>query len=407
MTLPAIFQITDGTLPVAPTPRVSVNEVIGVVGTGEGARTGALPVNTPYHFNRVEPLGGQTADDARDSGNWTGVYANPATDDAAHKITDSLDFAVREILSHINEEVVVVRVPGGASGAAPTDAAMEAGIRALRRSQSARTAGFKPTVLLVDYLGYPRASANPYAAQAQAAAYLDDLDSVARDLDGVAVIGAAPTFSGGDISAWGRANRHPKTIAVGPANGTDADTAKDPSVSYAVSMLVREAQGGGRGVSLNLMDAIGYTGQIPSLSQSFTATTDDVSGLNNDGITAAFFHNGWHWKGVTFNQMPSNPIAADEIVSVERIQSEITEVLLNTAVLAAQRNITAQFFAFVTGRVNAYLSGLVAAGRIAAGACAPAATPIVNGTEAAFTISLGLHAPAISTRFTRFVQLQA
>lgn len=418
MTMASIVQINDGQVDQPTTPVAIVREVVGIVGTATDAAA-LLTENQPYRFDEAGAKGAaQTDAQAIAAFNWGGAYNDAKEDgltaDAARanaRVSDSLDYAVRDVVNNSDANVVAVRIPNQSGGSPPTAADIQTGLQAMRRAQA--VTGLKPTVLLVPYFGYARASASPYAALTtgvSAGVWVETLSQVADELDGIGVIGAPANLTRAQLQTWISNNKGAKIVAATPATGASLGAYRDAAPSYAISMLSQEAANGGRGASLNMMEARGITGQIPSLTQSYSATTDDVSELVADGATALFYHNGWRWRGVSFNAsgITAGDLQPNQIVSTQRIIDEITQLLTDVSILAAQRNITRQFFPFVTGRVNNALNLMVSNGRLALGVCRPHPTaPVVNNTQAEFVIDIQTYAPATSVSFTRRVAFSA
>ena len=418
MTTEAIVRITtaDADALAEATPRAIVREVVGIIGTATDAAS-LLTENQPYRIDAAVAKSppSQTDAEAIAAFNWNGAYGTAKEDglttDAARsaaRVTDSLDYAVRDVVNNSDANAVVVRVPNNTGGAPPTESVMQTGIQALLRSQA--VTGLKPTVLIAPYFGYARATASPWAAlptAVSAGGWVETLSNTADELDGIGVIGAPSNLTRAQLQTWLANNKGNKIVAATPATGVDAGAYRDTAPSYAISMLAQEAANGGRGANLNMMPALGITGQQPPLTQSYTRDDDDVSELVDDGGFVLFYHNGWRWRGATFNASGvGDTPTATQLVNTQRIIDEITQILTDVAILAAARNITARFFPFVTQRVNAALNLMIANGRLAAGVCRPHPTaPVVNNTQAEFVIDIRTFAPATSVSFARRVQL--
>ena len=382
-------------------PRVDpIDESIGLIGTATAlANAAVLPVNTPTLFRRAS-VGAAPADLAAAQAlvaaeDWRGVYDTAQT----KGISETLDFYIRQIFAHIDDEVIVVRVAQTA-GAPPTEAEMNAAIAAMQAAQNA--VGRKPGAICIPEFGYARETSGDFDAVTPPTAipYLSEANALAVDLDATLCLGGSPEFTRAEAVAWANANRGSEVVAVFPAGrGADGSVgaAIDGGVLYAISMLSREQGGAGRGTSLQLMPALGYEGITPVVSQGFTTNNDDVTLLNAAGVTSVInIDGGWRFRGVNLNTGDDT-----DIVSIERLKQELEEALILTAVEASSRNISEGFFEFVINGVGAIISNMVAGGRVQDGTIAQHPTnPVVNNTTAQFVFTIAPYSPASAFTFT-------
>ena len=167
----------------------------------------------------------------------------------AKGISETLDFYIRQIFAHIDDEVIVVRVAQTA-GAPPTEVEMNAAIAAMQAAQNA--VGRKPGAICIPEFGYARETSGDFDAVTPPTAipYLSEANALAVDLDATLCLGGSPEFTRAEAITWANANRGSEVVAVFPAGrGADGSVgaAIDGGVLYAISMLSREQGGAAAG----------------------------------------------------------------------------------------------------------------------------------------------------------------
>ena len=405
------------TTPVTTATRRRINETYILMGVATGGNVNtALPINTPRRFHnapvRAAAATGAAITAGVAAGDWSVVF-NEAVDRA---ITNTLDFYLREGWSHVDVDVIVVRVEQ--TGAAPpTTAQWNAAIASLPLIRTLYPT-LHPSAVIVPDFEFVRDGSSPYAAATPPTAipWLARLDSAAEDLGATVILGTSPSFTRSEMIVWAAANYQSDVALTAPgARGEDATAAKaySSAASFVWSMLEREEDGirghVGRGVPLFMMPAEGINGIVPSITQSIELESTDDFLLNQAGINALVNYGGrWRWKGdyigKDFSSTPPNPLT--DILSVKRyartLQTYMEGVVIDAIVEGLRGD---EWFNHVIQTGNAHMTNDVAAGKIQSGEMFRLDPPVNPATTARIGYRFAPYHPFISAELEGHIEL--
>ena len=409
--MPALIQFSKSTASAArPPARIPIDESIGIIGTGTGGNVAtAFPVNEPLLFRNAstqsQALTGAAITRAIADEDWAGVFWR--SQEAAAGLTNTLDPMIRLITRTLQDEIIAVRVPNGASGAPPSNAAIEAGIAALNTANA--RLGRKPGIIFIPEFNVPRETTGDYdptvpGSGFAALGYLQELNGLAKDNGAIALISGAGNYTRTNAVAWAQANRADHIEALWPrVRGIDAtvENSIDTSVYRAISILEQENKHQGRGTPLSVIPAPGVTGTVPGITQGVQSATADTALLTSAGITTLMhFNNQFYFYGGNFNQdLTGGPDLTSEVISTMRLTEELIGGLEVIAfeVLTSGHPISQAFFEAMENRGTAFLNLYVESGRLDSGSVIRHPTaPVVNHTTPQFQVRIAFYGDAQS-----------
>lgn len=383
MTMPMV-QESLTTTPITQISTRQIDERYILMGTGSGGNIDdVLPVNTPRLFRSAPPRAAAATGNAITAGIAAEDWSVAFHEAQARSLLNTLDYYAREAWSHVNEEIVFIRV-AQTGNAPPTTAQWEAAIASIPQIRTT-IPGDLPSFAVVPDYDFLRDAASPYdpttpSNTVGAIPWLARLASAMQDLGGFVVIGGSAEFTRAEAEFWLARNRPSgsNVVAVFPAvQGSDATAAnaRSSAPNFVWSVLESEEAGRGavrgRGTPLNLMAAEGVTGIVPAITQSFGREDTDDYLLEEAGAVVLFNYEGdWVWKTVRVNKdystTPADP--RTDSVSVRRYLQHLQVQVRLAALQAFRQGLRGDdFFNGVIRRINGVIrrdqnNGLIQSG---------------------------------------------